>query len=145
MINKISIIDKDRFYQLGILINSNFNNLYNLEDTINSTYDDVFGYYVNNELVGFIHINKMYENIDIVNVVVSKEFRNKGIGSKLIEYVFNVYDDVSSVMLEVNENNVIAYNLYKKLGFNEINRRLNYYGGKDTAIIMKRDVGNERC
>lgn len=145
MINKISIIDKDRFYELGILINSNFNNLYNLEDIINSTYDDVFGYYVNNELVGFIHINKMYENIDIVNVVVSKEFRNKGIGSKLIEYVFNVYDDVSSVMLEVNENNVIAYNLYKKLGFNEINRRLNYYGGKDTAIIMKRDVGNERC
>lgn len=145
MINKISIIDKDRFYELGILINSNFNNLYNLEDIINSTYDDVFGYYVNNELVGFIHINKMYENIDIVNVAVSKEFRNKGIGSKLIEYVFNVYDDVSSVMLEVNENNVIAYNLYKKLGFNEINRRLNYYGGKDTAIIMKRDVGNERC
>ena len=42
-------------------------------------------------------------------------------------------------MLEVNEHNKEAINLYKKNGFVEINRREKYYGNDD-ALIMKRDV-----
>ena len=42
-------------------------------------------------------------------------------------------------MLEVNEKNQNAINLYLKNGFKEINRRPKYYGS-DTAIIMERDV-----
>lgn len=139
MINKLVVDDKDEFYELGKIINKNFDKLYNLENIVDSLYDDVYGYFIDNKLVGFIHINKMYENIDIVNIVVDEDYRRRKIGSKLISYVIDLYDDVMSIMLEVNENNINAIKLYEKMNFKEINRRLKYYGN-DNAIIMKRDV-----
>ncbi len=139
MINKLDGNYKDEFYKLGKIINKDFEKLYNLESIINSLYDDIYGYFIGNKLIGFIHINKMYENVDIINIVVDEKYRRKKIGSKLISYVIDLYDDVTSIMLEVNENNINAIKLYEKMNFKEINRRLKYYGN-DNAIIMKRDV-----
>lgn len=139
MINKLDSNYKDEFYKLGKIINKDFEKLYNLESIINSLYDDIYGYFIDNKLIGFIHINKMYENVDIINIVVDEKYRRKKIGSKLISYVIDLYDDVTSIMLEVNENNINAIKLYEKMNFKEINRRLKYYGN-DNAIIMKRDV-----
>ena len=39
-------------------------------------------------------------------------------------------------LLEVNENNIKALKLYKKIGFEEISKRKNYYGKNEDAIIM---------
>lgn len=139
MINNIELKDKERFNELGLIVNKNFAKLFQIEELINSSYDSLFGYYENELLVGFIHINKMYETIDIVNIVVDEKYRHQGIATRLIKYVLNNFDDVEKLMLEVNENNKVAINLYLKNGFTEINRRKNYYG-KDTAIVMKRDV-----
>ncbi len=44
--------------------------------------------------------------------------------------------NLQSLTLEVNENNEIAINLYKKFGFAVEGRRANYYFGKDAALIM---------
>ena len=139
MVNKIGLKDCNDFYNLGQQVNSNFNNLFNLEDILKSDIDYLFGYYIDDKLVGFIHINKLYENIDIINVVVDKEYRRKGIGNKLINYVVDLFDDVSSIMLEVNEHNESAIQLYTVNKFEVINRRKKYYGNDD-ALIMKRDV-----
>lgn len=144
MVNKIGLNDIDRFIELGLQVNSNFNNLFNLNDLLNSEYDYIFGYYDNNELVGFIHVNKLYENMDIINIVVDNDYRRRGIGNKLLEYVINYFNDVDSIMLEVNVNNTAAINLYTVNKFEVINKRLKYYG-TDDALIMKRDVKNERC
>ncbi len=139
MINKIEIKDKERFNELGLIVNKNFAKLFQIEELINSSYDSLFGYYENELLVGFIHINKMYETIDIVNIVVDEKYRHQGIATQLIKYVLNNFNDVEKLMLEVNEKNKVAISLYKKNGFKEINRRPKYYGS-DTAIIMERDV-----
>ncbi len=139
MINNIELKDKERFNELGLIVNKNFAKLFQIEELINSSYDSLFGYYENELLVGFIHINKMYETIDIVNIVVDEKYRHQGIATRLIKYVLNNFDDVEKLMLEVNENNKVAINLYLKNGFKEINRRPKYYGS-DTAIIMERDV-----
>lgn len=144
MVDKVSIDDLERFNELGLLVNSNFINVYNLVDILNSLYDDVYGYYLDEKLVGFIHITKLYETMDIVNIVVDDDYRKQGIATELINYVVDLYDDVMSIMLEVNENNIVATSLYKKNGFKIINKRDNYYGS-DNALVMKRDVGNERC
>lgn len=144
MVNKISIKDLERFNELGVLVNSNFSNVYKLNDIIESVYDDVYGYYEDNRLVGFIHISKLYEMMDIVNIVVDEEYRKKGIATKLIDYVIDLFNDVDNVMLEVNENNKKAIALYKKNKFEIINKRNNYYGS-DSALIMKRVINNERC
>ena len=144
MVSKIVIEELKRFNELGLIVNKNFSNVYKLNDIIDSQYDDVYGYYVDSILIGFIHISKLYETMDIVNVVVDNEYRKQGIATKLIDYVIKLYDDVENIMLEVNENNIAAISLYKKNGFEIINKRNNYYGS-DAALIMKRVVENERC
>lgn len=139
MINKIEIKDFDRFNELGLIVNKNFVNVYDLNKLLESEYDFIYGYYINNILVGFIHINKLYENMDIVNIVVDPDYRRRGIASSLLNYVISLFSDVSSIILEVNENNYSAIKLYEKQQFKVINKRLNYYGN-DSALIMKRDV-----
>jgi ribosomal-protein-alanine N-acetyltransferase len=144
MVNNIKIEDLEKFNELGFQVNNNFSNLYNLEQILNSQYDYVYGYYIVDKLVGFIHITKLYETMDIVNIVVDKDYRKQGIATRLIDYVINLFDDVDNVMLEVNENNVAAISLYEKNKFEIISKRNNYYGS-DAALIMKRVVENERC
>ena len=144
MVNKISLEYLDAFNKLGLQVNSNFSNLYDLSQIIDSQYDYVYGYYLDDKLVGFIHVTKLYETMDIVNVVVDREVRKQGIATKLLDYVIGLYDDIDNVMLEVNENNITAISLYKKNGFEVISIRNNYYGS-DAALIMKRVVENERC
>ena len=139
MINKVDLRDESSFYELGLLINGKFPKLFNLGDLLSSNLDYVFGYYDNEKLVGFIHINKLYENIDIINIVVDKSYRRKGIATQLINHVIDYFDDVKSIMLEVNVNNENAINLYKVNKFEVINVRKKYYGNDD-ALIMRRDV-----
>ena len=50
----------------------------------------------------------------IYNVEVLKEFRGKGYGTKIMNYMIKNY---GVKYLHVDKNNEIALNLYKKLGF----------------------------
>ena len=144
MVNKVVLSDLERFNELGELVNDNFLNLFNLSSLLASESDYIYGYYEDNKLEGFIHISKSYETIDIVNIVVDIHKRNKGIGKELVDYVSRLFNDVDNIMLEVKESNIAAINLYKKCGFEEINRRKKYYGNED-AIIMKKVISNEGC
>ena len=139
MINSISIKEEDRFIEIGLLVNDDFSKLFDLEFIINSESEDVFGYYEDAKLVGFIHVLKTFECLEIINVVVDNEYRNKGIASKLIQYVVDYYDDLEYILLEVNEHNDKAINLYNKLNFKIINIRKKYYGNDD-ALIMRKEV-----
>jgi ribosomal-protein-alanine N-acetyltransferase len=139
MISKLDIKDIDSFNRIGLLVNNNFVNLFKLEYIIDSKDEDVYGYYDNDKLVGFIHILKTFECLEIINVVVDTDYRKKGIATKLIDYLNECYDDVEYILLEVNEKNSNAINLYNKLGFNVINVRKKYYGN-DAALIMRREV-----
>jgi ribosomal-protein-alanine N-acetyltransferase len=139
MINKVVLSDLERFNELGSLVNSNFANLFKLDSLLASEYDCIYGYYDKDNLVGFIHINKLYENMDIVNIVVDEDYRRQGIGTRLMNYVLNLFIDIDSALLEVNEKNEAAINLYKDCGFEVINVRKNYYGNDD-ALIMKRVI-----
>lgn len=139
MIKNVSLDDLEYFNKLGLQVNDNFINLFNLDDIILSEYEYLFGYYLDNKLVGFIHLSKSFEIVDIINVVVDSNYRRKGIANELIKYCMNYFDDVVSFMLEVNVNNVSAISLYEKNNFKVIHKREKYYGNDD-ALIMKRDV-----
>jgi ribosomal-protein-alanine N-acetyltransferase len=139
MISRLDIKDIDSFNRIGLLVNNNFVNLFKLEYIIDSKDEDVYGYYDNDKLVGFIHILKTFECLEIINVVVDTDYRKKGIATKLIDYLNECYDDVEYILLEVNEKNSNAINLYNKLGFNVINVRKKYYGNDD-ALIMRREM-----
>ena len=136
MIRELTINDNNDFQALGKLLNDNFANLYNLNDELDRDYSIVLGYEKDGKIVAFLHINLIQDEIDIINIVVDKEYRKQKIATKLLTYIINNYPN-KKIILEVNEKNTNALKLYLKMGFKENSRRKGYYNGDD-AIIMVR-------
>lgn len=135
------IIDFDKkylydVYKLGSLLNRDYSRLYD-EESLNSGVNKTFLCVINDKVVGFIHIQDLIDEIDIINIVISEDNRRKGYASILIEHVIN-YAGEKKLILEVNEQNISALNLYKKYNFVEINRRKGYYNGIDAIIMEKK-------
>lgn len=110
-----------------------------IEKEVLSSTDTLYNYYLEDSKefpIGYLEVRLVDEVLDIINVYVNEEHRRKGYAKKLFEYCFNDLD-YSRAMLEVNENNFQAINLYNNLGFKEISMRDKYYG-QDTALIMEK-------
>lgn len=135
MIKSLTLDDEDIFEELGLLINNDFKNLYNLKKILEDCNQGIYGYYLDEKLVGFVHYSKSFETIDIINIVVGKDYRRRGIASMLINFLKKI-KDVQSIFLEVNVANREAIEVYKKNGFMKIWQREKYYGNDD-ALVMK--------
>lgn len=90
------------------------------------------------EIVGFAGIWKSVDDIHITNIVTKTSKRHLGIASMLLEKLIEVSkeENLTSLTLEVNENNVYAIKLYEKYNFKKIGLRKNYYAQNENAIIM---------
>lgn len=95
------------------------------------------GYILDDVIVGYIEYNDIYDTIDIVNVFVKEDFRRRGIGFSLMDYLINHGFDKKNITLEVNVNNKGAINLYRKCGFVVTAIRKGYYNGVD-GYLMER-------
>ena len=117
----------------------NYNILKDELESKNSKYIVVKDIKSNDEIVGFAGIKIFIDEDDIMNIVVKKGYRNKGIGSLLLENLLLLCNksNLKSLSLEVNEKNIPAINLYKKFGFKNISIRKNYYKDEN-GIIMKK-------
>ena len=93
------------------------------------------------DIVGYAGASISYEQGDILSVCVSEQFRKRGMALILMDTLLEFLKDkkVEQVFLEVEEDNIPAIKLYKKIGFNQISQRKNYYGNK-TAIIMQKTL-----
>ena len=93
-----------------------------------------------NEIIGFAGIKIIIDEADIMNIVVKKDFRNKKIGSLLLEHLifYSKSINLKNITLEVNKNNLSAIKLYEKFAFDRLGIRKKYYNGKDDAIIMSK-------
>lgn len=123
-------------YKLGSLLNRDYAKLYD-EESLNTGVNKTFLLVEDDRLIGFIHIQDLIDEVDIINIVISEENRRKGYASKLIEHVINYAND-KKIILEVSDQNINAVNLYKKYNFIEINRRKGYYNGIDAIIMEKK-------
>jgi ribosomal-protein-alanine N-acetyltransferase len=92
--------------------------------------------YDDNKVLGFIELDILPDYVDIINIVVNPNFRNIGIGNKLINYVWNKYKKVP-LNIEVSINNINALKFYEKLGFIKIGVRHGYYNGVDAVRMVK--------
>ena len=72
--------------------------------------------------------------------VIKKTYRNQGIGTLLLENLILLAKDlnISTLFLEVNEQNKPAIHLYEKLGFEKLGVRKKYYNNNN-GIIMKKN------
>ena len=93
----------------------------------------------NGEIVGFV-ILQITDEVNILSIAVKKEFRNLGLASKLMARAEEFCREIKAgvLSLEVNYNNINAFILYKKLGFQERRVRKAYYeDGGDCLEMIK--------
>lgn len=107
----------------------------------NNPFNKYFILFQKNKIIGFLNIFEIYDKIEIVNINIKDEYQGKGYSKllmdKLITYSNN--HNIKNITLEVNSNNSIAINLYKKYEFKEVAIRKKYYNGID-GILMERKM-----
>jgi ribosomal-protein-alanine N-acetyltransferase len=94
-------------------------------------------------VIGFFAGWTVADEMHINNIAAHPDFRRMGIGRGLIEAAIaeGRLRGVSFVMLEVRASNDAAQSLYKKLGFNYVSRRRDYYRlPTEDAFVMKLDL-----
>jgi len=140
MIRKMEKKDSEQIYKLGELLHSNYKRLYQLEKMIDDEYTKTFVYLKDDLVLGFIMYIDIIETIDIIDIIVHPDYRNKKIGSYLMDTLFSEIDfSTKTITLEVNVNNEKAINFYQKFGFEIIHKRTNYYENQD-AYLMGRFI-----
>ena len=111
-----------------------------LRDCILYKYDS-FVVVLNDNLVGYIISKITYPETHILNLTVKKNFRKKGIGKALIELIISDarLRNSENIILEVRADNTDAQSLYKKLNFEVIGTRKDYYeskNGREDAYVL---------
>ncbi|RTZ15096.1 ribosomal-protein-alanine N-acetyltransferase [Vibrio aquaticus] len=92
-------------------------------------------------VVGYFYAQNIVGEVTLLNIAVDPAMQGKGYGKVLIEAFLDLCEkeNADSAWLEVRESNQRAADLYEAVGFNEVDRRRNYYptpNGKEDAIIM---------
>ncbi|MFK4947405.1 ribosomal-protein-alanine N-acetyltransferase [Lactococcus garvieae] len=91
---------------------------------------------VDDEVVGFLAVQVVMEEMEITNLAVKPEFRSKKIASALMDQINNFS---GTLFLEVRKSNKLAQNLYKKYNFEAFYTRKNYYSHPtEDAILMRK-------
>lgn len=89
----------------------------------NDVYASCYILETNNEVIGYCLISKTYSQevagmvLLIEEIYISENFRSKGIGSKLFEFLKENYKDYKRIRLEVEKRNIKAKKLYEKMDF----------------------------
>lgn len=117
------------------IIEKLFKEIFN-EDLKLNIYSNIIVYKELEEIIGFLIYDLIYERCEIDYIAVKKEFRNKSVASKMIEFLLK---ENKNITLEVNVKNEAAINLYKKYGFKVVAKREKYYKGED-GYLMSREV-----
>jgi len=112
-----------------------------LLESFDSGLYDFFVAEIGGEIIAYGFIQWCLDEGNICNIATKTEFRNKGYASGILNIMLAAAKEkgVTSLSLEVNENNLPAINAYKKAGFTEIHRRKNYYGS-DSALILQKNL-----
>ena len=79
---------------------------------------DIQGYYLNNQLIGFIRVVGDGQHIILIqDLIIHPSFQHQGYGSKLLHYILEKYNDVRMITLFTDADDVIDNAFYKKHDF----------------------------
>ena len=88
-------------------------------------------------IIGYLMIRKSKNMIEIIKFAIDKVFQEKGVGWQLFSYFLDSLPVMTEVILEVDQENKKAINLYRKAGFFKIGLRKKYYNDGSDALVMK--------
>ncbi len=101
---------------------------------------------VKSQIVGYVIAMLSADSADILNITIHKDFKRKGYGSSLLDYLTKelIEKDIKTIFLEVRRGNFAAISLYSSLGYKEISVRKNYYT-KNSNQLSRREDGIIMC
>lgn len=111
-----------------------------LED-FNNDFSEYYCLVDQEQLIGYVAIHHIFDEVSINQVFIDDKVRNKGLGTELLEFVLNQLSarGVINVFLEVRESNLAALKIYEKVKFDIITKRKNYYKDpQEDAIILQK-------
>jgi ribosomal-protein-alanine N-acetyltransferase len=90
------------------------------------------------KVIGYIIYWHIREDVQVNNIAVHPDFRGKGIGEALMRHVIDKVrkNGATFMALEVRLSNAAAVTLYKKLGFDILGTRKNYYTNPDEDAYL---------
>jgi len=94
--------------------------LYDTVPDIQSCDEIFYGYFYEDTLAGFISFKIEKDEVDIHRLVVSPDYFHKGIATKLLLYVFDMFSPSKTYIVQTGKENTPALSLYKKHGFIEV-------------------------
>lgn len=90
------------------------------------------------KIIGYLGFYKVDDEMQLVNLAITKSRQSKGIGSELLRWALERAKCLGAkkATLEVEKKNSRAISFYHKFGFYEAGIRKGYYGLKEDAVIM---------
>ncbi|OGT39750.1 MAG: ribosomal-protein-alanine N-acetyltransferase [Gammaproteobacteria bacterium RIFCSPHIGHO2_12_FULL_38_14] len=103
----------------------------------------------NNRILGFIIVSFHPKECHILNICIHHEHQRCGYGWQLLEHVINEakHDGATILYLEVRRSNTRAITLYKKMNFQLVGERKNYYptvSGHEDALVFARLLADKK-
>jgi len=97
------------------------------------------------EVVAFASLISTGEDSELLNIGVSQLFQGLGVGEDFLEACLELLpDNTQQCFLEVRRSNIPAINLYKKLLFEQVAERKDYYrlnnGLVEDALVFRKTL-----
>lgn len=148
---EIKPMDKDSAVKAAELEVVCFSSPWPAESFINILNNNSAAYFIafcDDKVVGYVGMYDLIDEVSIINIAVSPDFRRGGIAQKLLEKTeeFALSRGCPSIALEVRESNIPARSLYEKNGYKVYGRDKDYYSDpREDAILYSKAVGDKQC
>ena len=89
-------------------------------------------------VIGYAGVWFVLDEGHITNIAVHPDYRGQGYGEMVTRAMIQLAADsgMNWMTLEVRRSNVVAQNLYHKLGFIDVGYRKRYYENSEDALVM---------
>ena len=145
MINEIIDCDKEIARSLENIEKLIFGTAWNsdvIQEKIKNKKFKYWVYEVENSIKGYLGIQFLEEEIEILGIGVDQGSRRKNIATQLMDELIEYFEksEYKKIILEVRESNAVAQRLYKKYGFKQISKRKKYYVDEDAEVYLKEKI-----
>ncbi len=108
------------------------------EDLKSLSNREIYGFFNNDNLLGYIVWLKVVDVADILNLFVFPEHRKSGKATALLLETIDTLKQtgIKTFYLEVKKSNQQAISIYEKVGFKVVREIKNYYENEDGLAYM---------
>lgn len=141
-------VRKAKYEDVDQIVALNKKNLAYLWNKQNYEYEidlDISEFYVledQGKILAFVLAHVLFEDLDLLMIIVDQKIQRKGIGTFLIQYLefIALTKKMKRIILEVNEQDTGVIDFYWRNNFKIYQQRPDYYGKGKHALLMEKEV-----